>query len=49
MKELLDRRAIDAVVLADFLPEDRALVPLLTQLWGAPARSGDVSLFRRPR
>lgn len=49
VKELLDRRAIDAVVLADFLPEDRALVPLLTQLWGAPARSGDVSLFRRPR
>lgn len=47
VREVLERRGIDVVVLADFLPEDQALVPLLTQLWGEPERVGDVSVFRR--
>ncbi|MBK7876116.1 MAG: glycosyltransferase family 39 protein [Planctomycetes bacterium] len=49
IQDVLERHGIDAVVLSDALPEDRALVPLMTKLWGEPARGGDVSLFRRRR
>ncbi|MBI5365224.1 MAG: glycosyltransferase family 39 protein [Planctomycetes bacterium] len=47
VQAVLARHRIDTVVLADALPEDRALVPLLTRLWGEPDRVGDVSVFRR--
>jgi 4-amino-4-deoxy-L-arabinose transferase-like glycosyltransferase len=45
---VLARRDIRTVVLADFLPEDQALVPWFERAWGPAERVGNVSVFRRP-
>lgn len=49
IEAVLAKRAIATVILADFLPEDRALVPYFRARWGAERRVGDVSVFTRPR